>query len=477
VSATAAVHVVAQPVHYVAADSTNPLPPYTSWATAATNIQEAVDAATVSGALVLVSNGVYAGGLEVNKPLAVRGVSGPERTVVDGGGSVRCVYLASGASLAGFTLTNGRADYGGGVRCESASVVVSNCVLTGNFAGRGGGAFGGTLDHCVLTGNHSFVVSGGGAAFCTLNHCTLTANWVSGPYGSWGGGADSCTLNNCTLSGNSAGSAGGGAYGGRLNNCALTANWAENGGGAAGSTLNHCTLTANWAGEGGGAFGGTLNNCIAYFNTATNGVNHLSSTLNFCCTTPMPTNGIGNITNAPLFVDYAGGNLRLQSNSPCINAGNNAYVTSATDLNGHPRIIGGTADIGAYENTDGATASGLPWAWLLGYGLPTDGSADYVDFDADGHTTWQEWRCQTCPTNTLSVLRLLPAFSGGANVTVTWQSVAGVTYFLERSTNVAGPPPIFASFGTSIPGQSGTTSYTDTNAAALTPLFYRVGVP
>jgi hypothetical protein len=33
----------------------------------------------------------------------------------------------------------------------------------------------------------------------------------------------------------------------------------------------------------------------------------------------MPTNGVGNITNAPLFVDYTHGNLRLQSNSPCVN--------------------------------------------------------------------------------------------------------------------------------------------------------------
>ena len=82
----------------------------------------------------------------------------------------------------------------------------------------------------------------------------------------------------------------------------------------------------------------------------------------------------------------------------------------------------------------------------------------------------------TDPTNALSVLRLLSASRAGTNVTVTWQSVAGVSYFLERSTNVAGPPPIFAPLATSILGQSGLTSYTDTNAAPLAPLFYRVGV-
>jgi hypothetical protein len=561
VSATVTVH-VDQGVHYVAARSGNPLAPYTSWGTAAANIQDAVDVAGVGGT-VFVTNGTYAAGgratpdgatnrVAVDKTLTVRSVNGPGVTVIQGQmpsathGYMRCVYLTSGATLVGFTLTNGVAGNGGGVWCGSTSAVLTNCVLNGNSAfSAGGGAFGGTLNNCTLTGNSAwdgggasgstlnnctlagnsgsgasgctlnnctlsgnfgggynaasgyyFAGNGGGTYFSTLNNCTLSSNSANGddPYTGYGGGAyggtlNNCTLsgnsadffggaasastlNSCTLSGNSAGAFGGGASGCTVNNSTLTGNSAGTGGGAYGGTLNNCTLTGNSASyDGGGADYSTLNNCLVYFNPS-GGNYDPYSTLKYCCTTPDP-GGVGNITNAPLFVDYAGGNLRLQSNSPCINAGNNVYVVGSTDLDGNPRIVGGTVDIGAYEYQ--TSTSIISYAWLQYYGLPTDGSADFTDPDHDGMNNWQEWRCGTCPTNANSALRLLSPQRTGTNVTVTWQSVAGVNYFLECSTNLVATP-CFTCVATNVPGQPGTTSYTDTNAAGASPLFYRVGV-
>src|SRR6266540_3253731 len=622
-------------VRYVNLNNLAPAPPYSTWTSAATNIQDAIDAAD-DGDQIVVTNGVYQTGgrvvdgamtnrVVVTKALTVRSVNGPEVTVIagyqvpgttHGDSAVRCVYLTNGAALIGFTLTNGATrvgdcgfDYnsGAGVWCESASVVISNCVLTGNsawgggfqgtlndctltgnsaqtygggvslstlnnctlransaqngFGGGayygtlnncalasncaydGGGAFGGTLNKCTLTGNsaagaaersgrgggaaglnaeslhipvvlniciitsnsagigggvyygtlsncivtgNSAEVAGGGASGGMLINCSLNANSATGQYANGGGVAD-CTLNNCSLIDNSADYLGGGAFLGTLDNCTLSSNSAYySGGGVYGGTLNNCTLTGNSAEFGGGASGrggrggipGILNNCILYNNTAIQeGANYDSfySFLNYSCTTPSPDTGTGNITNAPAFADYASGNLRLQSNSPCINAGLNPSASGGTDLDGHARIVGGTVDVGAYAFP--SPQSLISYAWLQQYGLPIVPSTDSADPDGDRLNNWQEWRAGTNPTNAQSVLRLLTPTPLGPDLVVTWESVPSRSYALEGSPNLSARPP-FAPLASHLPADpfAGTTTFTHTNAAGLVPLFFRVRV-
>ena len=258
--------------HYVDLNSPNPLPPYTNWSSAATNIQDAIDAAS-AGDQILVTNGVYATGgrpingfvltnrVAVTKPVTLQSVNGPAVTVIqgyqvpgmtNGGGAVRCVYLTNAATLMGFTLPNGatrssgdpnREESGGGVWCESVDAVLFNCVLSGNAAySSGGGVYNGLAINCALDGN-SACSNGGGGCYSVQLNCTLTHNSAA----SGAGGAEGGALYYCTLSSNSAAYGGGAGYA-ILNNCTLSGNSAStSGGGADGSTLSNCVVTGNSA--------------------------------------------------------------------------------------------------------------------------------------------------------------------------------------------------------------------------------------
>lgn len=522
VTATVLVRVEAAPVHFVIAGSTNPVPPFATWETAASDIQSAIDVATLPGARVLVGDGLYNTGgralvgimtnrVAVNKPLVVSSLNGPARTIIQGYAlpgsltgdeNIRCVYLAGNAVLAGLTLTNGasRSSYlahpeyerkGGGIWCESMTAVVRNCVLAGNSGNlRAGGSYGGTLIHCELRGNSSS--DGGGTYAAVLTDCTLTGNRANNGGAAYGG-----SLTRCTLTGNAAGSSGGGAALSTLQDCTLTGNSGNNGGGAASSiltncivsgnsavacgggvqagTLNNCDIAGNSAQIGGGSYQATLYNCIVYFNAASvSGTNYDQGTLNYCCTTPLPPGGTGNFTNAPLFADLASGNLHLQSSSPCINAGLNSYAASSTDLDGNPRIAGGTVDIGAYEFQ--SPASLICHAWLQRYGMPTDGSADKTDSDSDGMTNWQEWIADTDPTNAASALRLLmPTPAAAPPLTISWQSSSNRIYSIERALDLSSDPA-FTCVASNLTGSFSTMSFTDTNAPAANHGLYRVRV-
>src|SRR5215469_14940741 len=113
--------------YYVDINSPAPTPPYTSWNTAATNIQDAV-AETVNGDSVSVNPGAYTSpgslapdgtltAVDVTNAITIQSVDGESGTVINGSNAMRCVYLASGASLYGFTLTDGNAPLGGGIYC------------------------------------------------------------------------------------------------------------------------------------------------------------------------------------------------------------------------------------------------------------------------------------------------------------------------------------------------------------------------
>ena len=75
------------------------------------------------------------------------------------------------------------------------------------------------------------------------------------------------------------------------------------------------------------------------------------------------TVGPGNLFNLdPLFLDPDNGDFRLSPCSPARNAGSNAIVDSLgilTDIEGSPRIQGGTVDMGAYESPAFQAASAI----------------------------------------------------------------------------------------------------------------------
>lgn len=396
--------VFAQVCHVVppGQESGLPLDPYNSWETAATNIQDAVNAAAANGwTTVLVSNGTYllSDRITLTNAITVRswnnGGFDRDGTIVDANNfpgkpvTNSCFYLNHvGIVLAGLTMRGGYSPSGGAIYAARAGTI-SNCAIVNNAASSGGGAWiynSGAFVDCVIASNRVSNQGGGiylrRTASVLLTGCDIAMNVATNR----GGGvyaasleADAADLvvSNCVLAGNRSDYDGGGIYltRGRVVNSLLVSNSAPDGGGIyfnylAGQShkieIENCTLADNAATtDGGGIYftdldsnAGVVLNTILYGNSAGGAHSNwclagAAPVFSNCCTAPLDgLPGDVHLDADPLFAVRATGNYRLRRHSPCLNAGTNqAWMAAVVDLDGNPRLdqIYGRVDIGAYE--------------------------------------------------------------------------------------------------------------------------------
>ena len=291
------------------------------------------------------------------------------------------VVTASGAPasavLDGFTITAGNADgvspndRGAAIFIETGAAVIRNCHIT-NHTAQGGAVYirsaSPTFDLCTF---HDNSAAFGGAVFTYVSSTPV--------------------FNRCLFRKNNATNSGGAVYSSSsaapvFANTAFTGNSATNYGGAvyasgADPELINCTVTQNTAAGNGGGIGAifasvpTIGNSILWNNTDAGGADETAQlyldatsaavTGHTCLAGLDEPLGAGNINTDPRFVDPDGADdipgtadddLRLASDSPCIDAAANAdavILDDKLDLAGFPRFVD---DLATPDNRPGRPA-------------------------------------------------------------------------------------------------------------------------
>jgi parallel beta-helix repeat protein/predicted outer membrane repeat protein len=295
---------------------------------------------TVTDCNFIANTAVYSGGgmySKDNSSPTVTDCNFSNNVAVYGGGMLN---QESSPAVTDCSFWSNDADYGGGMFNEiNSSPTVTDCNFTVNMAWQSGGGMYSKIDsspnvtNCTFNGNqaHTEVNRGGGGMY----------NWSGSP-----------TVTNCVFTDNKAGLVGVvPMHGGGIYNFNSDPN------------VTNCTFSGNRAdGPGGGIYSKegsspTLQNCILWGNTPDQMVDSNSTTSVYFSDVQGGWPGLLNIDADPLFVNAAGGDLRLSSSaSPCVDSGNNnAASIWIPDLAGNQRIIDGdkdgtaTVDMGAYE--------------------------------------------------------------------------------------------------------------------------------
>lgn len=269
-----------------------------------------------NGDTIIVNPGTYNETINLKSGVKIYG-AGAEVTVISGDGSGP-VVTASGvevmgsAVISGFTIRGGNADCGGGIYIHNASPMVENNIVTSNSATFFGGGI--CVEGGLPTIRNNVIVSNSAAA---LGGGIYVAN-------------GSPTIANNTIFDNSAAIFGGGIFNLR------------------GSPIIGNNIIVNNTAFSSGGIHNHDGSPISDYNNIWDNIPD-----NYYNLTP----GAHDIHQDPLLDDLSGGNYRLLTSSPCIDAGDPATPPS-TDLDGDPRPIDGNddgqavADIGADELSD-----------------------------------------------------------------------------------------------------------------------------
>jgi PKD repeat protein len=331
----------------------------------------------------------------------------------DAGGGILSYETTTYLNVANCTFSHNNATQGGGIchfnDVNTNSVLnVNNCQFqynTANTSNTGGGIFTRTY-YTNITGSHFVQNDGGGggggiSCMClttsniTITGCTFDSNHASSTTSAGGGilcwksGGGSlptatCSISDCFVYGNSSylgagidcqsattcitncviynnntvntdSNASGGAIGiwdcstANITNCTIYGNTSIWGGGVyLQNTTNHITNSIMWGNTSSQPSGSPSTyygwNSVLYFDYSDRSADIVCTGVG--CSNPWTNN----ISTDPSFVNAASGDFRLNAGSLCINHGSNsASCLLSTDILGNSRIIGGTVDMGAYE--------------------------------------------------------------------------------------------------------------------------------
>ena len=311
------------------------------------------------------------------------------RAVQDGGGTYN---FYSDPVFSEVVIANNQAEdgNGGGAYNEQSSPKHNRVTFSGNIAYNGGGLFNAYNSHPEFE-NTEFIenqAGQGGGIYNFQSSYELTGITVTDNYASSVGGGiflsdfSNLDISNIVINDNAAGSAGGGISlsGGssdivRLINVLLHDNYATQGGAVQVNfgTCEMINLTASENHDNNSDLQCVKNNAklyirnsILYNNTTSNAALSFNTFIDNSLVQGANIAGVGNNnlsgnTN-PQFVNPVGKDFRLSNSSPCVDAGNNAYMglkLLGEDLAGNPRLYGNDIDMGAFEYQIVPNSSGI----------------------------------------------------------------------------------------------------------------------